>query len=118
MAALLGQRPGLDGVVVHNESALAPLLDAFRAAGRRIGEDLSVLAMCPDDLAEQASPPLTSIAIPAGELGRQAVGLLMAKLGGQPVPGVTLLTPTLTVRASTRTVRASTRPAASRLSPG
>jgi DNA-binding LacI/PurR family transcriptional regulator len=101
VATLLGQRPGLDGIVVHNESALGPLLDAFRAAGRRIGEDLLVLAMCPDDLAGQATPPLTSIAIPADEVGRQAVGLLMAKLDGQPVPGATLLAPQLTVRAST-----------------
>ena len=30
---LLRQRPGLDGVVVHNESALAPLLDSLRAGG-------------------------------------------------------------------------------------
>ncbi|MGI8448326.1 MAG: substrate-binding domain-containing protein [Streptosporangiaceae bacterium] len=90
VATLLGQRPRLDGVVVHNEAALGPLLDAFRAAGRRIGEDLSVLAMCPDDLAGQATPALTSIAIPAEEMGRQAVGLLMAKLDGQPAPAVTL----------------------------
>jgi DNA-binding LacI/PurR family transcriptional regulator len=101
VARLLGQRPGLDGVVVHNEPALGPLLDAFRGAGRRIGEDLAVLALCPDGLAEQAAPSLTSIAIPADELGRQAVRLLMAKLDGQSVPGVTLLPPRLTVRAST-----------------
>ncbi len=103
VTGLLEQRPGLDGVVVHNESALGPLLDAFRAAGLRIGGDLSVLAMCPDDLAEQATPPLTSIAIPADELGRQAAALLMAKLDDQPVPGATLLAPQLTVRASTAT---------------
>ncbi len=110
VASLLERRPGLDGIVVHNESALGQLLDAFRAAGRRIGEDLSVLAICPDDLAEQASPPLTSIAIPADEMGGQAAALLMAKLDGQPVPGATLLAPQLTVRASTRAV--------GRLSPG
>ena len=102
VTGLLEQRPALDGVVVHNASALALLLDAFRAAGRRIGEDLAVLAMCPDDLAEQATPPLTSIAIPADELGRQAAALLMAKLDDQPVPGATLLAPQLTIRASTR----------------
>jgi DNA-binding LacI/PurR family transcriptional regulator len=102
VARLLEQRPRLDGVVVHNASALAPLLDAFRAAGRRIGDDLSVLAICPDDLAEQATPALTSIAIPAEEMGRQAVGLLMATLAGQPAPATTLLHPQLTVRASTR----------------
>ena len=101
MARLLGQRPQLDGIVVHNESALSPLLEALRTAGRRVGEDLSVLAICPDDLAEQATPPLTSIAIPADQVGRQAVGLLMAKLDGRPVPEATLLPPRLTVRAST-----------------
>jgi DNA-binding LacI/PurR family transcriptional regulator len=101
VASLLAQRPKLDGIVVHNESALGPLLEALRLAGRRVGEDLSVVAMCPDSLAEQATPPLTSIAIPADEVGRQAVGLLMAKLDGQPVPGATLLAPQLTVRAST-----------------
>jgi DNA-binding LacI/PurR family transcriptional regulator len=104
VASLLAQRPKLDGIVVHNESALGPLLEALRLAGRRVGEDLSVVAMCPDSLAEQATPPLTSIAIPADEVGRQAVGLLMAKLDGQPVPGATLLAPQLTVRASTRAV--------------
>ena len=102
VARLLGQRPRLDGVVVHNESALGPLLDAFRAAGRRIGGDLSVLAICPDDLAGQATPALTSIAIPAEEMGRQAAGLLMAKLDGRPAPAATLLPPQVTVRASTR----------------
>ncbi len=101
VARLLGQRPHLDGIVVHNESALGPLLEALRIAGRRVGEDLSVLAICPDALAEQATPPLTSIAIPADDVGRQAVGLLMAKLDGQPVPAATLLAPQLTVRAST-----------------
>ena len=98
--------------MVHNESALGPLLEAFRTAGRRVGEDLSVLALCPDDLAEQATPPLTSIAIPAEEVGRQAVGLLMAKLDGQPVPAATLLAPQLTVRASTRAAAADLTEAA------
>jgi DNA-binding LacI/PurR family transcriptional regulator len=88
--------------MVHNESALGPLLGALRTSGRRIGEDLSVLALCPDAQAEQATPALTSMAIPADALGRQAVGLLMAKLDGLPVPAATLLAPQLTVRASTR----------------
>ena len=102
VARLLGQRPQLDGIVVSNESALSPVLEALRTSGRRVGEDLLVLALCPDDLANQATPPLTSIAIPATEVGRQAVELLMAKLDGRPVPAATLLAPQLTVRASTR----------------
>ncbi len=98
--ALLAQCPQLDGLVVHNDPALGPLLDELRAAGREVGDDLSVLALCPDELAEQAAPPLTSIDIPAEQIGSQAVALLMAKLRGEQVPGATLLPPRLTVRAS------------------
>ena len=55
---------------------------------------------------QQATPALTSIAIPADEVGARAVALLMAKLAGEQVPRATLLPPRLTVRAST--ARAST----------
>jgi DNA-binding LacI/PurR family transcriptional regulator len=103
VSELLREHPRLDGVLVHNEPAIPPLLDALRAAGRRIAEDLSVVAMCPDEMAEQAFPALTSISIPAHEVGRQAVALLMAKLDRLEVPGATMLAPRLTVRASTRT---------------
>jgi DNA-binding LacI/PurR family transcriptional regulator len=57
--------------------------------------------MGPDELAEQATPALTSIAIPASEVGHKAVALLMAKLDSQDVPDATLLKPQLSVRAST-----------------
>jgi DNA-binding LacI/PurR family transcriptional regulator len=102
VSELLAQRPGLDGIVVHNEPVIPALLGAFRASGRQIPGDLSVIALCPDELAEQATPPLTSIAIPADEVGRHAVALLMAKLRDQDVPDATLLPPRLTVRASTQ----------------
>jgi len=105
--ALLEEQPELTGVVVHNEPAIQPLLDALRVLGRRVPEDISVVALCPDELAAGATPAVTSITIPADELGRQAVDLLMAKLAGEVVPAATLLTPRLTQRAST--VRRSER---------
>lgn len=98
---LLREHPDLTAVVVHNEAVVEPVLAAFREAGRAIPDDLSVMAICPDELAERTVPALTSVAIPAEELGRQAVGLLMAKLDGQQVPDATLLQPRLTRRAST-----------------
>jgi DNA-binding LacI/PurR family transcriptional regulator len=60
-----------------------------------------VVAICPDELAEHTMPALTSVAIPAEEVGREAVGLLMAKLNDRQVPAATLLPPRLTPRAST-----------------
>ncbi len=104
-AQLLAEHPDLTAVVVHNEPIIGPLVSAFREAGRSVPDDLSVVAICPDELAEHTMPALTSVAIPAEEVGRQAVGLLMAKLGGQPVPAATLLPPRLTPRASTGSPR-------------
>lgn len=96
---LLRDHPDLTGIAVHNEAAAEPLLTAFRAAGRRIPEDLSVIAIAPDDLAERLD--LTSISLPAEDLGRQAVTLLMQKLDGLDAPAATLLPPRLTLRSST-----------------
>lgn len=98
---LLRSDPRPTGVVIHNEPAVGPLLDAFRAAGRQVPGDLAVIAICPDEVAERSSPPLTSVAVPAEEMAQQAVRLLMAKLSGENVPGATLLAPRITVRAST-----------------
>ncbi|MFB4314722.1 LacI family DNA-binding transcriptional regulator [Actinomadura sp. 21ATH] len=102
VARLLAERPGLSGVMVHNEAVMEPVVRAFRAAGRRVPGDLSVVAICPDELAEHADPPLTSVAVPAEEVGRRAVELLMAKLAGEAVPAATLLPPRLTPRGSDR----------------
>ncbi|RZQ61570.1 LacI family transcriptional regulator [Amycolatopsis suaedae] len=97
---LLRDHPDVTGVVVHNEPVAAPLLGAFREAGRVVPDDLSVVAICPDEVAERTSPELTSVAIPADEIGRQAVDLVMAKLNGEQVPNATLLRPRLVQRRS------------------
>jgi DNA-binding LacI/PurR family transcriptional regulator len=98
---LLREQPALTGVVVHNEPLLEPLIDAFEQLGLRVPGDLSVSAICPDELAASVRVPVTSVALPAAELGSGAVELLMRKLGGKTVPDATLLAPRLTERAST-----------------
>jgi DNA-binding LacI/PurR family transcriptional regulator len=97
---LLRDHPALTGLVVHNETALPVVLETLRSLGRRIPEDVSVVALCPDDVAERLGPPLTSVDIPADELGHEAVALLRRKLDGEPTPALTLLPPRLTDRAS------------------
>ncbi|MFI5680530.1 LacI family DNA-binding transcriptional regulator [Streptomyces cellulosae] len=99
---LLREQPALTGVVVHNEPLLEPLIDAFEKLGLRVPGDLSVTAICPDELAESARVPVTSVALPSAEVGERAVELLMRKLAGDTdVPQATLLAPRLTERAST-----------------
>ncbi|BCJ72484.1 LacI family transcriptional regulator [Catellatospora sp. IY07-71] len=101
LSQLLDHHPGLTGLVVHNEAAVAHVLAALRTLDRRVPEDVSVVAICPDELAERSSPVLSSVQIPAEDVGRYAVELLMQKLDGVPVPDSTLLAPKLTARAST-----------------
>ncbi|HEU5028600.1 MAG TPA: LacI family DNA-binding transcriptional regulator [Spirillospora sp.] len=100
VARLLAERPGLTGILVHNEPVVDTVVRALRANGRAVPHDVSVVAICPDEMAEHAEPPLSGVAIPAQEVGGRAVELLMGKLGGEAVPAATLLPPTLTPRAS------------------
>ncbi len=60
-----------------------------------------MVAICPDQVATQASVRLTSVAIPAQEMGRHAVEHLVAKLEGRGSDEVVLIAPELTVRTST-----------------
>ena len=100
LARVLGGHEPPTGLVVHNESALAALLDGLRAAGRRLPDDVSLVAICPDAMAEQMRPRLSSVHLPAEELGRRAVEMLMHKLAGDSAVGATLLPPVLTPRDS------------------
>ncbi|MFD1147538.1 LacI family DNA-binding transcriptional regulator [Saccharothrix hoggarensis] len=98
---LLALERAVTGLVVHNEAILGPLLSELDRRGRRVPDDISVLAVCPPDLAEAQSVPLTSVDIPAVELGALAVELAMRLLDGLGEPEVRLLPPRLTVRAGT-----------------
>ncbi|WP_326781432.1 LacI family transcriptional regulator [Streptomyces longwoodensis] len=100
LTRILDERPGTTGFVVQNESAVEPLLALLRQQGRAVPEDVSVVGICPDQVATQASVRLTSVAIPAQDMGRYAVERLVAKLDGRREDDVVLLAPELTVRAS------------------
>jgi DNA-binding LacI/PurR family transcriptional regulator len=101
LARILEERPRTTGLIVQNEAVIPSLLSLLRTAGRIVPEDVSIVAVCPDQLAEQTSPRLSSVNVPAAELGGRAVDLLMRRMldGG---PGEVRLIPSaLTVREST-----------------
>jgi DNA-binding LacI/PurR family transcriptional regulator len=98
---ILEDRPGTTGLIVQNEAIISPLLSALRTAGRVVPEEMSVVAICPDQVAERTSPHLTSVAIPAQDMGRRAVELLARRLADGADSEVVLLPPRLAVRGST-----------------
>ncbi|MFG2595106.1 LacI family DNA-binding transcriptional regulator [Streptomyces sp. NPDC048462] len=101
LSRIFDERPGTTGFIVQNESAVEPLLNLLRQQGRAVPEDVSVVAICPEQVAAQASVRLTSVAIPAQEMGRRSVEQVVAKLSGRGTDETELLAPELTVREST-----------------
>jgi DNA-binding LacI/PurR family transcriptional regulator len=88
---LLAEHREITGLVVHNEAALPAVL-----AGARSPVD--VVAICPDEVARRTEPRVSSVHVPAEDLGRRAVELLVARIDGAPPLGVELSAPILTVR--------------------
>jgi LacI family transcriptional regulator len=102
MNALLDRLPGLDAVVAGNDRMALGAMHAIRNRGLRIPEDIAIAGF--DDIDESAwfAPPLTSVAQPLAEMGRQAVRTLLAEVRDESMPPSTIpLDAELVIREST-----------------
>ena len=98
--ALLSTAPDTTGIVVHNEGALPHVLARLAERGLVVGTDMSVVAVCPRDVALSQRIPMTSIDLPAEGIGKVAVDMVMARLEGEQPSETRLLAPVLTERDS------------------
>jgi LacI family transcriptional regulator len=92
-------QPGTTGLIVYNELALPNVLMRLDELGIRVPADMSVVALCPEDQAADAQPPISNVSLPAIELGTLAVEQLLHLLDGAK-PSPVLLAPSLTPRGS------------------
>lgn len=103
-------RSNVTGVLAFNDVQALGIVAGYRAAGRSVPRDLSVVGS--DDIADAAmsNPPLTTVAAPVQQLGDAAFDLLARLLAGAIERPEITLPVTLTVRASTlgRTSTSST----------
>ena len=81
---LMAKVPGLSGLIVYNERALPLVIDRLNGLGLRVPQDVSVVAICPDDEAERLHLPVTCASLPVEELARAAVRLLQRRSTGKP----------------------------------
>lgn len=95
---LFAEDPAITGLVVESELVLAAVLQHL---GRRVPTDVSVIAVCRDDVAERSPVRVTSVPVPAAQLGGLAVDMALRQFDNDEVPAVRLLTPALTIREST-----------------
>lgn len=110
---LLATRP-VDAIFVASDVVAIGAITAIRDADLAVPEDISIVGFDDIPIAAYLDPPLTTIRVPAYELG-QAVG--RALLDRIAIPGFhtrTLLPTELVVRESTRRRNGAARPRASR----
>jgi DNA-binding LacI/PurR family transcriptional regulator len=80
MKALLRRRPDIDAVFVANDPMAIGALEALRALGRHVPDDVAVIGF--DDIAEAAStdPPLTTVRQPLEEMTTAMAELLLRRI--------------------------------------
>jgi DNA-binding LacI/PurR family transcriptional regulator len=92
---------GVTALVVHNETALTPLVTEIGSRGLLVPQDISVVAVGP-----HGGDPctLTTVEVPAARLGHLAVEMVVDQLDAAATSAeIRLLPPRLAVRASTGT---------------
>jgi len=77
---LMAKHPDITGAIVVNETICAGIYQAAYELGSRIAEDLSVIAVASKYAAEKTTPPVTTINLPAAEMGRIGAELLIDQL--------------------------------------
>jgi LacI family transcriptional regulator len=90
-----------DAIFVASDVVAIGAIAGLREAGLSVPGDVSVVGFDAIPLAAYLDPPLTTISLPAHDLGRAAGRALLDRIAGRPVAGRTLLPTELIVRAST-----------------
>ena len=104
----LGENPEITAIVTPQDAGVPGVLRAVRSRGLRIPQDISVVGLLSDALAEFSTPSLTSINFPSREMGREAASILIAQLENRRhTVQQALLPAALRVRGSTGPARAT-----------
>jgi DNA-binding LacI/PurR family transcriptional regulator/signal transduction histidine kinase len=96
------RRAAVDAVVAASDSMALGAIDALRARGVRVPEDVAVVGFDDIEGARFATPALTTVRQPLHEQGARAVELLLAELRGEAVPAQVTLHTELVRRHSCR----------------
>ncbi|HLI36980.1 MAG TPA: LacI family DNA-binding transcriptional regulator [Streptosporangiaceae bacterium] len=88
-------------IFAHNDLLAIGAIAALREAGLRCPDDVSVLGYNDTPLTECLAPALSTIRLPAVEIGQLAAERLLAELHGEAAPTLVSLQPRLIARDST-----------------
>jgi LacI family transcriptional regulator len=100
MAGLL-ERTTFDAAFVASDVVALGAIGALRAANVRVPDDISIVGFDDIPLAAYFDPPLTTVRLPAFELGQATGRALLERIAEGAMPHRTLLPTELIIRAST-----------------
>src|SRR5256885_5356580 len=100
---LLAQGIEFDAIFAANDNMAIGALDAMRAAGFRVPEDVAIAGF--DDIPLAAHVGLTTVRVRIAELGERALERLLAVLADKDGGGDEMHAPELVVRATTEAVK-------------
>jgi LacI family transcriptional regulator len=105
-ALLASSRPRPTGVFAHSDAMAIGAIEALHQHGLSCPGDVSVIGYNDMPLVEHLDPPLSTIRMPTGEVGRVAAQMMLARLEGhQDTLASIALQPTLVGRGSTAWVQ-------------
>jgi len=100
--SIFARRERFTAVFCSNDEMALGAMRGIRSGGLKVPEDVSVVGFDDIRFARYADPPLTTIAQPMGDIGRESMRMLIEIMNGIDVPARKRILPTqLVVRAST-----------------
>jgi DNA-binding LacI/PurR family transcriptional regulator len=78
--SLLDEQPQITALVTANDVAAVAVLRAIHTLNLRIPEDISVVGLATDQIAQLITPPLTAINFPSRLMGYEAGKMLISRL--------------------------------------
>lgn len=92
------QRP--TAIFAHNDMLAVGVLDSIAEAGLRCPDDISVIGYNDAPLSDHLATPLTTVKLPAFEIGKHAARLALAAVDGTGTPERVMLSPQMVLRDS------------------
>jgi LacI family transcriptional regulator len=101
LGSLLTACSGITAILCTNDAVAVGALSEARRIGRNIPRELSIVGFDNIEIAAESDPPLTTVDVPAHEIGRLAAEFLINAIEGRRIPNETKLAAPLIVREST-----------------
>lgn len=101
MQALLQEGPRPTAVFVANDEMAIGAIQAIKAAGLRVPHDISVMGVDDQRIGRSYDPALTTVRVPAADIGYRSMVILGKVLNGEPYEETVVVPTEIIVRQST-----------------